>query len=93
MKCPECGEQFELLKPDGDDGMAPWYLDVVHYHGEGEPHWVGIVYQHAKGQRYPKDLKRMVEERKEQKKRILADRKAAPAVPTCPLHPEGCRHD
>ena len=93
--CPECGEFFLLSKPDGEEGMAPWYLDVVHWHGVGVPHWVGVVYQHNKGQRYPKNLKAIVEERKAQKKRAVSTRRMGKVEGkrTCPMHPEGCEHE
>lgn len=96
MKCPQCGDEFELSRPDGVDGMAPWFLDVYHDHEFERPRWVGVVYQHVKGQRYPKELKAIVEGRKASKKAAKAavaddKRSAAEDHPTCPLHPEGCR--
>jgi hypothetical protein len=93
MKCPDCGDEFELSKPDGDDAMLPWFLDVFHDHTETPQKWVGVVYQHAKGQRYPKQLKEIVEKRKAQKASVLAAKRAAPSKPTCPMHPEGCLHE
>lgn len=85
-----------MFKPDGEDGMAPWFLDVLHDHGVEPPQWVGIVYQHAKGQRYPRELKALVEGRREQRRRVLeTKRNHQPKVTRCPLHPadkypEGC---
>lgn len=78
--CPSCDVRFELERV----GSFPeaWELGVAHDHSGTYPIWRAVLYQHAKGQRYPLTAKQLLAMVKDQKRQMKAERKLGESTVT-----------
>src|SRR5438093_4526513 len=78
--CPGCDDRFSIQRvgsfPD------PWQLAVAHDHSGVYPVWRAVLYEHRKGQRYPKSSSELLAMVKEQKREAKAKRMAGRSTET-----------